>query len=434
MVTCRIAEGDVQGWGECVPYARYGESVESVCAAIEAAREAVEAGASRESLQALMPAGAARNAVDCALWDLEAKRSGRTVAEMLGVADPRPVDTAFTISLDTADAMHRATAAVAHRSVLKVKVGAPEGDDERMRAVRAAAPHARLIIDANEGWRAETIRDRMLTAAAIGAFVVEQPLPAGQDEILSRMPRPVPVCADESVHGSDDLASLVGRYDYVNLKLDKTGGLTEGVRFLAEARRLGFGVMAGCHGRLVARHGARRAAGAGSGALRPRRPAAPCTGSSERPHLRGLDRGRAPPCALGLTARQAAWAGSSAATSPACGSSTTCGTGASTLVPGQEFERAVVALGDGRTAFHPVAAVDVEHAGPLGDLRVVDMAADHPVAAHAPRFRSQRGFEGADEGHGVLDLELRPGENDQYPKPKRRRNWLKTRLIAMAAS
>ena len=246
VVTCRIEDGTAEGRGECVPYARYGESVESVLAAIESVREAIEAGADRDRLQTLLPAGAARNAVDCALWDLEAKQSGRRVAEMLGIDRPRAIDTAFTISLGTADEMHAAARAVSQRSVLKVKVGAPEGDADRMRAVRAAAPQARLIIDANEGWRPETIRQEMLAAAAIGAFVVEQPLPAGRDEILARMPRPVPVCADESVHGADDLEALVGRYDYVNLKLDKTGGLTEGLRFLAEARRLGFGVMAGC--------------------------------------------------------------------------------------------------------------------------------------------------------------------------------------------
>ncbi|WP_279479842.1 N-acetyl-D-Glu racemase DgcA [Aureimonas sp. SK2] len=246
VVTCRIEDGTAEGRGECVPYARYGESVESVLAAIESVREAIEAGADRDRLQTLLPAGAARNAVDCALWDLEAKQSGRRVAEMLGIDRPRAIDTAFTISLGTADEMHAAARAVSQRSVLKVKVGAPEGDADRMRAVRAAALQARLIIDANEGWRPETIRQEMLAAAAIGAFVVEQPLPAGRDEILARMPRPVPVCADESVHGADDLEALVGRYDYVNLKLDKTGGLTEGLRFLAEARRLGFGVMAGC--------------------------------------------------------------------------------------------------------------------------------------------------------------------------------------------
>ncbi|RIY03829.1 dipeptide epimerase [Aureimonas flava] len=246
VVVCTLDEGAARGRGECVPYARYGESVESVCAAIEGARSAVEAGATRQELQDLLPAGAARNALDCAFWDLEAKRDGDGVARRLGIARPRAVDTAFTISLDTADEMHRAAAAVRGRSVLKVKVGGPEGDAERMRAVRAAAPGARLIIDANEGWRPETIRELMLAAAGVGAAVVEQPLPAGQDEMLARMPRPVPVCADESVHGSGDLASLVGRYDYVNLKLDKTGGLTEGLRFLREARRLGFGVMAGC--------------------------------------------------------------------------------------------------------------------------------------------------------------------------------------------
>ncbi|WP_182085757.1 N-acetyl-D-Glu racemase DgcA [Aureimonas sp. ME7] len=245
VVTCTVLEGSNSGRGECVPYARYGETVESVTAAIEGIRAAIEAGEGLDTLQSLLPPGAARNAVDCALWDLEAKRSGRSVAETIGRAGAAPVDTAFTISLGTPNEMARATREAGERTVLKVKVGG-EGDGERMRAVRAAAPQARLIIDANEGWTPDTIRDNMLAAASIGAFVVEQPLPAGRDELLARMPRPVPVCADEAVHGSADLGSLVGRYDYVNLKLDKTGGLTEGLRFLAEARRHGFGVMVGC--------------------------------------------------------------------------------------------------------------------------------------------------------------------------------------------
>ena len=246
VVTCAISRDGLVGRGECVPYARYGETVEGVVAAIEALRAPIEAGMTREALQAALAPGAARNAIDCALWDLEAKAAGRRASELAGLAPLRLIDTAYTISLGTPEEMAAATRAVAHRSVLKVKVGRGTEDSERMRAVREAAPNARLIIDANEGWTEDNLKAHLLVAASIGAFVVEQPLPAGQDDILARTPHPVPICADESVHGSGDLHKLVGRYDYVNLKLDKTGGLTEGLVFLEEARRLGFGVMVGC--------------------------------------------------------------------------------------------------------------------------------------------------------------------------------------------
>jgi L-Ala-D/L-Glu epimerase len=246
VVVCEITEGTARGRGECVPYPRYGESVESVVSAIEAVIPALAEGLGRDALQARMPAGAARNAVDCALWDLDAKRSGTRVAARLGVEAPRAIETAYTLSLDEPDAMHRAAQAASHRTLLKVKLGGPNGDPDRIRAVRAGAPRARLILDANEGWSEDTIRDNMLAAAAAGAAMVEQPLPAGRDEILARMPRPVPVCADESLHDRTGLASLLGRYDFVNVKLDKTGGLTEAQALVGEARRLGFGVMVGC--------------------------------------------------------------------------------------------------------------------------------------------------------------------------------------------
>lgn len=246
VVSCTISKNGLIGRGECVPYARYGESVESVVSAIESVRAAVEAGLDRADLQTLLAPGAARNAVDCALWDLEAKTGGVRAADLAGLPPLRPIDTAYTISLGTPEEMAAATRLVSHRSVLKVKVGRGEDDPARMRAVREAAPAARLIIDANEGWTPDNLKQNLLAAAGIGAFVVEQPLPADQDDILARTPHPVPICADESVHGSADLHRLVGRYDYVNLKLDKTGGLTEGLVFLTEARRLGFGVMVGC--------------------------------------------------------------------------------------------------------------------------------------------------------------------------------------------
>ncbi len=246
VVTCSITKGDAIGRGECVPYARYGETVDGVVEAIESLRSSLEDGLTREELAKIMPPGAARNAVDCALWDLEAKTSGTSASTLAGLPGLNPVDTAYTISLGSPDEMAAATRAVAHRSVLKVKVGRGAEDADRMRAVRDAAPGARLIIDANEGWTSDNLKTHLLVAASIGAFVVEQPLPAGQDDILARTPHPVPICADESVHGSGDLHTLIGRYDYVNLKLDKTGGLTEGLIFLEEARRLGFGVMVGC--------------------------------------------------------------------------------------------------------------------------------------------------------------------------------------------
>ena len=246
VVTCTLTDGHRIGRGECVPYARYGETVESVIAAIETIRSPIENGADRTLLQDLLPAGAARNAVDCALWDLEAKSSGVSAAAAAGLASLRSVETAYTISLGTPEEMAKAVLEAGERSILKVKVGRGDGDPERMQAVRKAAPYARLIIDANEGWTASNLIENLLAAARIGAFVVEQPLPAGEDGVLAHTPRPVPVCADESVHGSRDLHSLRGRYDYVNLKLDKTGGLTEGLVFLGEARRHGFGVMVGC--------------------------------------------------------------------------------------------------------------------------------------------------------------------------------------------
>lgn len=245
VVRVAIVEDEATGVGECVPYARYGETSETVVAAIEAARPALEAGIGLDELQRIMPAGAARNAVDCALWDLQAKRSGRSVASTVLKADLRALDTAYTISLGTPDEMAERTRAVADRTVLKVKVGG-EGDADRMRAVRDAAPGARLIIDANEGWTEANLSANMLAAAAIGASLVEQPLPADRDAALASIPHPVPVCADESVHKTGDLAALRDRYDFVNLKLDKTGGLTEGLLFVEAARAEGFGLMVGC--------------------------------------------------------------------------------------------------------------------------------------------------------------------------------------------
>jgi L-alanine-DL-glutamate epimerase-like enolase superfamily enzyme len=244
VVVCTIEEGSVRGRGECVPYARYGESVDSVVAAIETVRQGVERGASREELDRLLPAGAARNAVDCALWDLEAKASGRRVADVICRTLPRAVETAYTLGIDEPEAMAEAARA-ASRSLLKIKVGT-DGDIDRMRAIHASAGGAKLILDANEGWTAANIRAHLHAAAAAGAVLVEQPLPKGADAILADIPHPVPICADESVHTEEDLEALCGRYDYVNVKLDKTGGLTEALRLVTRAQELGFGVMVGC--------------------------------------------------------------------------------------------------------------------------------------------------------------------------------------------
>ncbi|UIJ73497.1 N-acetyl-D-Glu racemase DgcA [Aurantimonas sp. HBX-1] len=244
VIVCAIEAGGVVGRGECVPYARYGESVESVVAAIESARAGIERGASREDLGRTLPAGAARNALDCALWDLEAKASGTRVAELICRAPPRPIETAYTIGIDTPAAMAEAAKA-AGRSLLKIKVGT-DGDIDRMAAIHAATGGTRLILDANEGWTADNIEAHLRAAAAAGAVLVEQPLPKGADAILAEIAHPVPICADESVHTSEDLEALRGRYDYVNVKLDKTGGLTEALRLVTRAQELGFGVMVGC--------------------------------------------------------------------------------------------------------------------------------------------------------------------------------------------
>lgn len=246
VVVCQILDVDAYGRGECVPYARYGESVESVVAQIESVRPGLEAGMSREDLRRLLPGGAARNAIDCALWDLEARISGQNVASIVCRRAPAPIETAVTISLGTPDEMAARATKLAGHTLIKIKVGSGEGDGARIRAVRAAARHARLIVDANEGWTRENLVENMAQAADAGVALIEQPLPAGADDLLAEVARPVPVCADESVHGTADLASLRRRYDAVNLKLDKTGGLTEGLEFVAEARRLGFQLMVGC--------------------------------------------------------------------------------------------------------------------------------------------------------------------------------------------
>ena len=245
VVVAEITDGAVTGRGECVPYARYRETVEGVTAALGAMREALAGGLDRAALQSAMPAGAARNALDCAFWDLEAKAIGKPAHVLASLAAPGPLVTAYTISLGTPDSMAAAAAAASSRKLLKVKLGG-EGDPQRIRAVRQAAPDAELIVDANEAWRPDSLAANLAACADAGVTLVEQPLPAGDDAALATIKRPIPVCADESVHDRASLASLVGKYDAVNIKLDKTGGLTEALAMAAAAHALGFEIMIGC--------------------------------------------------------------------------------------------------------------------------------------------------------------------------------------------
>jgi len=243
-VVAEIGDGVFRGRGECVPYARYGESVEGVVAAIEGCRAALAQGLDRTSLAALLPPGAARNALDCALWDLEAKRSGRSAAALAGLPPLQPVPTAFTISLGDPETMAGQARAAGGFPLLKLKLGGA-GDAARLSAVRAAVPDARLIADANEAWQAHETESLLAAAAEARVELVEQPLPAGQDALLAQIARPLAVCADESVHDRASLGLLAGRYDAVNIKLDKTGGLTEALATAAQARDLGLKVMVG---------------------------------------------------------------------------------------------------------------------------------------------------------------------------------------------
>ena len=245
VVTATISDGAHTGRGECVPYARYGESVDSVTAAIESARGAIEAGCDRAALQTVLPAGAARNALDCALWDFDAKRLGVRALAMAGLHRVAPATTAYTISVGSPEEMAAATAKAADRPVLKIKL-AGAGDPARIAAVRAAAPDAQLIVDANEAWAEADLEAHCSACAAAGVALVEQPLPAGRDGALARVARPIPVCADESVHDRAGLAALRDRYDAINIKLDKTGGLTEALLLAEEGARLGFSLFVGC--------------------------------------------------------------------------------------------------------------------------------------------------------------------------------------------
>jgi L-Ala-D/L-Glu epimerase len=245
VVVVEITDSAHRGRGECVPYGRYGETIAKSIAEIESVREALEAGLSREALQNKMKPGAARNAVDCALWDLEAKQNGRSAAALAGLSALKPVTTAYTLSLGSAESMAAAAKANAHRPLLKLKLAGP-GDLDRVAAVHGSAPNSRLIVDANEGWTAAIFAELTPKLVPLGVEMIEQPLPAADDSVLAGLARPIAVCADESCHGVETLPQLVGKYDAVNIKLDKTGGLTGALALADAAAAQGFAIMIGC--------------------------------------------------------------------------------------------------------------------------------------------------------------------------------------------
>ena len=245
VVTVELEQGGVRGWAECYPYARYGETVSSVMAQIEAMAPALSDGMDRMALQDAMPPGAARNGLDCAFWDFEAKAAGKRVWDLAGLPAPGPEVTAYTLSLAEPDTMRAKAAENAHRPVLKIKLGG-SGDIDRLRAVREGAPNAKIVVDANEGWDAANYAAIAPVVLELGVAMVEQPLPASDDAALNGMDRPLPVCADESCHDRASLPALAGKYDMINIKLDMTGGLTEALALKAEAEAQGYGIMVGC--------------------------------------------------------------------------------------------------------------------------------------------------------------------------------------------
>lgn len=245
VLVCEVAQNGVEGRGECVPYARYGETIDGVLAAMETARDAIEAGADRQALQALLPAGAARNALDCALWDLDAKQTGVRAFSRAGLDRITSVETCFTISLAEPDVMAQNARAAADRPLLKLKIGGPD-DLALVQAVREAAPRSRLVVDGNEGLSFEDLRRLAPEFARLGVSLIEQPLKAGEDEALEGYQSPVPLCADESLHTAKDLTVCARRYGALNIKLDKSGGLTEALVLTRQARALGLDIMAGC--------------------------------------------------------------------------------------------------------------------------------------------------------------------------------------------
>lgn len=246
IVTVELSDGRLTGRGESAPNKRYGETAESVRATLENLRPALAEGLDRHTLQNRLPAGAARNALDCAFWDLEAKQTGKRAHEIADLPPPHALDIYYTISLAAPDAMAKAAQkAIRQWPRLKIKLGA-EGDIERIRAIRAAVPNTELIVDANEGWSPDNLAANMAACTNAGVALIEQPLPAAADAALAQTERPVPVCADESIHDRQMLAGLKGKYDVINIKLDKTGGLTEALALANEAKAMGFNLMVGC--------------------------------------------------------------------------------------------------------------------------------------------------------------------------------------------
>ncbi len=246
VVVAELSDGSHRGRGESVPYVRYGETPDGIVASIESVRPALQRGLDRAGLQRALTAGAARNALDCAYWDVNARQTGRRAYELAGIGKPAPLVTAYTISLAAVADMAAAAERAAWRPLLKVKLGGGDGDDKRIAAVRRAAPRAEIVVDANEGWNASDFEHHIAACADAGVTLIEQPLPEGRDEALARIKRRLPVCADESVHDRASLESLTGKYDAVNIKLDKAGGLTEALALAAEAERRGFTIMVGC--------------------------------------------------------------------------------------------------------------------------------------------------------------------------------------------
>ena len=247
VIKVTLEHENATGVGEAVPYARYEETIEAALADLETSRGRIEAGCVRRDVPGILKLHAAQNALDCALWDLEAKLTGTPVWKLAGLSkQPEPVITAYTLSLDTPEKMAEAAAKASARPLLKIKLGG-EGDDDRLRAIRAAAPKTRLIIDANEGWKPAELDNRLAVCAGTGVVLVEQPLPAGNDEALTGLGKTdVLICADESAHGKEDLHKLQGKYTAINIKLDKTGGLTEALALANAAREQGFEIMIGC--------------------------------------------------------------------------------------------------------------------------------------------------------------------------------------------
>ena len=244
VVVVTVGDDEHVGRGEGVPIKRYGQSAESVLAQIESIK--AEKNLDRQRLQQLLPAGAARNALDCALWDLEAKTSGKRVWELANVPIVPEVETSFTISLDTPEKMAAAAAVAAELPILKLKLQGDDLDLARVKGVRESAPAARLLLDANESWSPEHYRKIVPELHELGVELIEQPFPANADEVLENLDHPIPVCADESCHTTADLRRLTNRYDTINVKLDKTGGLTEALRLCDRARDSGFKLLIGC--------------------------------------------------------------------------------------------------------------------------------------------------------------------------------------------